>query len=87
MSLTVGCNTRIINKLNDMSEFLILFSALVHDTDHTARTNHFEINHSNLTNRYQFQSVLENHYKAKTFKYSFAMSFIKISLHTSYGKE
>ena len=51
----IGCNTRASKYLNDLDEFSLLFSALVHDTDHTAKTNMFEVNSSSkLANRYHF---------------------------------
>ena len=65
----ISCNTSVKNNFKKMDEFMIIFSALVHDTDHTARTNHFEImSRSKLACRYHFSSVLENHHIAKTFK-------------------
>lgn len=50
-------------KISELEIFGILLSALVHDLDHPAHTNSFEINiKSDIALKYNNQSVLENHH-------------------------
>ena len=47
----------------------LMFGSLMHDIDHTARNNMFEINSfSNLAVTYNDDSVLENHHAATAFE-------------------
>lgn len=64
----VAC-TPLQTYLDELSTAAFLFSALMHDIDHTSRNNLFEINtRSKLAIRYNDYSVLENHHCASAFK-------------------
>ena len=48
----------------------MLFSAIVHDYDHSGTTNNFHIQSgSNMAILYNDRAVLENHHVAEFFKY------------------
>ena len=50
--------------------FALLFSAIVHDYDHSGTTNNFHIQSgSNMAILYNDRAVLENHHVAEFFKY------------------
>ena len=55
--------------LTDIEIFALLFSAIIHDYDHSGTTNNFHIqSNSSLAFLYNDRSVLENHHVAAFFK-------------------
>ena len=56
--------------LSDLEIFSLLFSAIIHDYDHSGTTNNFHIqSNSTLAILYNDRSVLENHHVAAFFRY------------------
>lgn len=54
---------------NELQKFILVFSGLCHDVNHTGTTNLFEINAcTKLATKYNDRSVLENHHIAQTYK-------------------
>jgi cAMP-specific phosphodiesterase 4 len=68
-----GCYTlsqteKAINHLNIVQRFAMVFAGLVHDVDHTGKTNLYEINmRSKLATLHNDRSVLEHHHLAQTY--------------------
>jgi hypothetical protein len=61
--------TGIKNWLSDLEIFALLFSAIIHDYDHTGTTNNFHIQSgSSLAILYNDRAVLENHHVAQFFR-------------------
>ena len=55
--------------LSDLEIFALLFSAIIHDFDHSGTTNNFHIqSNSSLAIMYNDRSVLENHHVAAFFR-------------------
>ena len=55
--------------LSDLEIFALLFSAIIHDFDHTGTTNNFHVqSNSSLAFLYNDRSVLENHHVAAFFR-------------------
>ena len=55
--------------LTDIEIFALLFSAIIHDYDHSGTTNNFHIqSNSSLAFMYNDRSVLENHHVAAFFR-------------------
>ena len=62
--------TGVKDKLSDLEIFALLFSAIIHDYEHTGTTNNFHIqSNSNLAIMYNDRSVLENHHVAAFFRW------------------
>jgi len=63
------CQTGLLNWLNEVEVFAMIFSAAVHDYEHTGTTNTFHVQtRSNLAILYNDRSVLENHHVSAAFK-------------------
>ncbi|XP_023342142.1 calcium/calmodulin-dependent 3',5'-cyclic nucleotide phosphodiesterase 1A isoform X2 [Eurytemora carolleeae] len=61
--------TGLKNWLSDLEIFALLFSAIVHDYDHSGTTNNFHIQSgSSLAILYNDRAVLENHHVAEFFR-------------------
>ncbi|OXA43537.1 hypothetical protein Fcan01_21462 [Folsomia candida] len=59
----------IANNLTDLEIFALLFAALIHDLEHTGRTNNFHVNtQTDLALLYNDRSVLENHHVSAAFR-------------------
>jgi cAMP-specific phosphodiesterase 4 len=57
-----------MNHFDALQRFALVFSGLVHDIDHTGKTNLFEVNlQSQLATLYNDRSVLEHHHLAVTY--------------------
>ena len=57
--------------LTDIEIFALLFSAIIHDYDHSGTTNNFHIqSNSSLAFMYNDRSVLENHHVAAFFRWN-----------------
>ena len=55
--------------MSDLEIFSLLFSAIIHDYNHTGTTNNFHIHStSDLAVVYNDRSVLENHHVAAFFR-------------------
>lgn len=53
----------------DLEIFSLLFAALIHDFEHTGRTNNFHVNvGTELALLYNDRSVLENHHVSAAFR-------------------
>ena len=64
--------TGIKNWLSDLEIFALLFSAIIHDYDHTGTTNNFHIQStSSLAVLYNDRAVLENHHVAQFFRLAY----------------
>ena len=62
--------TGVKERLSDLEIFALLFSAIIHDYDHTGTTNNFHImSNSSLAIMYNDRSVLENHHVAAFFRW------------------
>merc|ERR1712062_94956 len=63
------CQTGLLNWLNEVEVFAMLFAAAIHDYEHTGTTNTFHVQtRSNLAVLYNDRSVLENHHVSAAFK-------------------
>jgi len=63
------CQTGLLNWLNEVEVFAMLFAAAIHDYEHTGTTNTFHVQtRSNLAILYNDRSVLENHHVSAAFK-------------------
>lgn len=61
-------NTKAGDQFDRIGKAAMLFAALMHDVDHTGKTNGYEMNSSSeLAIRYNDQSILENHHCATAF--------------------
>ena len=61
-------NTGLKEWLSDLEIFALLFSAIIHDLDHSGTTNNFHVqSNSSLAFLYNDRSVLENHHVAAFF--------------------
>ena len=61
--------TGVKDRLSDLEIFALLFSAIIHDYQHTGTTNNFHIqSNSSLAIMYNDRSVLENHHVAAFFR-------------------
>ena len=62
--------TGVKDRLSDLEIFALLFSAIIHDYQHTGTTNNFHIqSNSSLAIMYNDRSVLENHHVAAFFRW------------------
>ncbi|CAL8100688.1 unnamed protein product [Orchesella dallaii] len=62
-------STGLANSFTDLEIFSLLFAALIHDFEHTGRTNNFHINvGTELALLYNDRSVLENHHVSAAFR-------------------
>ena len=56
--------------LSDLEIFALLFSAIIHDFDHTGTTNNFHVqSSSSLAIMYNDKAVLENHHVSSFFRW------------------
>jgi len=63
------CKTGLLNWLNEVEVFAMLFAAAIHDYEHTGTTNTFhQQTRSNLAILYNDRSILENHHVSAAFK-------------------
>ena len=77
--------TGIKNWLSDLEIFALLFSAIIHDYDHTGTTNNFHIQStSSLAVLYNDRAVLENHHVAQFFRSAFTCFFILLIMSDLY---
>ena len=61
--------TGVKERLSDLEIFALLFSAIIHDYDHTGTTNNFHVqSSSNLAIMYNDKAVLENHHVSSFFR-------------------
>ncbi|CAG7729291.1 unnamed protein product [Allacma fusca] len=59
----------VANVFTDLEIFSLLFAALIHDFEHTGRTNNFHVNvGTDLSLIYNDRSVLENHHVSAAFR-------------------
>ncbi|ODM95817.1 Calcium/calmodulin-dependent 3',5'-cyclic nucleotide phosphodiesterase 1A, partial [Orchesella cincta] len=62
-------STGLANSFTDLEIFSLLFAALIHDFEHTGRTNNFHVNvGTELALLYNDRSVLENHHVSAAFR-------------------
>ena len=61
--------TGVKDRLSDLEIFALLFSAIIHDYQHTGTTNNFHVqSSSNLAIMYNDKAVLENHHVSSFFR-------------------
>jgi len=70
LHVCLGCfHAATQNILTDLEIFALLFAALIHDLEHTGRTNNFHVNTAtDLALLYNDRSVLENHHVSAAFR-------------------
>ena len=62
--------TGVKDRLSDLEIFALLFSAIIHDFDHTGTTNNFHVqSSSSLAIMYNDKAVLENHHVSSFFRF------------------